>query len=287
MSNSPPLSPQPTTLDIRGFILTTDLNEALQSRNRFARTLLGLIRDSEFFAVTRVSSLYDFHLLPLDPDPPIWTEEEIDQFFEAQIAIAAQQSINEHQPFPPNRTSTVPDDSNAVRVRPENSSDESTWLTAATDFNPLFYAGFVLCKTPFLIFAPWTTLEEYPKKIWNLLTESRISGFAASKPRWTASFNAKTQSFNATLYKANWNNKDLRIRKKIKIPLKLDHQTGLILMRKKMGTGAVLMKCNSMTLDQADGKLKKIMDGGMRMVDDSRSLWNWREIDFLTSIVQE
>ncbi|GAA0171607.1 hypothetical protein LIER_25597 [Lithospermum erythrorhizon] len=134
-----------------------------------------------------------------------------------------------------------------------NSTLDSHWGFASFDFNPLFYVGFVICKSPslifiygvvsqsvdnwnrkveekiiefscllhgedekdnshFLIFGPWTNLNEFPSKIKNLLQNRCISGSFDLRPRWILALDAplhgllaKVHTFFSTLCKTNWN----------------------------------------------------------------------------------
>ncbi|GAA0143417.1 hypothetical protein LIER_35741 [Lithospermum erythrorhizon] len=59
MNNSPSQSPPPTSLDRRGWIIQIDQEQAIANRTRLSRSLIGLIRDVEFFSADRVQAYVD------------------------------------------------------------------------------------------------------------------------------------------------------------------------------------------------------------------------------------
>ncbi|GAA0175546.1 hypothetical protein LIER_28696 [Lithospermum erythrorhizon] len=128
----------------------------------------------------------DFHILPLQPD---LTEEEIEQLFNEQTALAAQRSLIEFDPFPHNNNDTSTDDPNIIRVRfyedwvrvkdslrinkRDSRESKSSYLEKLV--NPLFYAGFIVCKTHSLLYIMGIVGKNVQD--WNSQVEGKIKDF--------------------------------------------------------------------------------------------------------------
>ncbi|GAA0145262.1 hypothetical protein LIER_05499 [Lithospermum erythrorhizon] len=175
----------------------------------------------------------NFNILPLQPD---LTEEEIEQLFTEQTELATQRSIQEHDPFPQPITQicqlmrmlsgfasmkTSDNDSEPIdglglfNFSSSSESDRETipafedtnWLSMASDFNPIFYAGFIMCKTPIFISIVVGNVQE-----WNKEVEDKIGIFTGTAQEKALTLDneivtilAKVQSFYTTLCKVNWN----------------------------------------------------------------------------------